>query len=141
MLTFAIIPEVVGNIAHYGLDKEHQADPLVPGMPDLIAVLIDLLAFMIDLIAFLIDLMDLFDQEAVVLVNGLLDVRHWANTWMSTRFFDLRWDGECALNPAVSVHDICNYKYFTVTKLTYVKLSMSASWYSSRITKYTIESL
>ena len=101
MLTFAIIPEVVGNIAHYGLDKEHQADPLVPGMPDLIAILSDL-------IAFLIDLMDLFDQEAVVLVNGLLDVRHWANTWMSTRFFDLRWDGECALNPAVSVHDICN---------------------------------
>ena len=74
----------------------------------IIAVLIDLVAFMIDLIAFLIDLMDLFDQEAVVLVNGLMDVRHWANTWMSTRFFDLRWDGECALNPAVSVHDICN---------------------------------
>ena len=52
----------MGNIEHDGLKEEHEADPLVPGMPDLITIRSDI------------------DQVGIVGVDGGLEVMHGGNT-------------------------------------------------------------
>ena len=79
----------MGNIEHDGLKEEHEADPLVPGMPDLITIRSD------------------FDQVGV---GGGREVMHGGNTWIGYLGSDLAYnlvgDGKGALDPAVRVHDI-----------------------------------
>ena len=81
----------MGNVAHEGLQEQHEADPLVPGMPDLIAILSDL------------------DQVGIVGVDGRLEVVHGGDTRMGDLGSDLAGnlggDGEGAVDPAVGVHD------------------------------------
>ena len=91
VLTFPGFPEVVRDVAHQGLEEEDEADPLVPGVPDLIAILGDL------------------DQVGIVGVEGRLEVVHGGDAGMgdlgSNLAGDLGRDGEGAVDPAIGVHD------------------------------------
>ena len=91
LLTFPRFPEVVGNVAHEGLEEENEADPLVPSMPDLVSILGDL------------------DQVGVVRVEGGFEVVHGGDSRVrdlgSDLAGDLGGDGERPMDPAVGVHD------------------------------------
>ena len=93
-LTFPRLPEIVGYVAHESLQEQDEADPLVPGVPDLITLL------------------GHPDQVGVVGVQGRLQVVQGGDTRVrhlgSDLSGDLRRDGECAVDPAVGVHYALN---------------------------------
>ena len=77
------------KVAQESLEEQNEADPLVPGVPDLIPILGDL------------------NQVGIVGVNvGLPSPDTRVSHMRANPASDLRRDGEGALDPAVRVHDV-----------------------------------
>ena len=93
-VTFAGLPEVVGEVAHESLQEEDKADPLVPRVTNLIPIL------------------GHPDQVGVVGIQIRLEVVHGGNSRMGhlcANFSgDLGGDGEGTVDPTVGVHDAWN---------------------------------
>jgi len=104
-LTFKGLPEVVRHVAHQSLEEQDEADPLVPSVPDLIAVLSHP------------------DKVGIAGVHGWVEVVQGRDTGVSdlgaNLASDLGRDGECAMDPAVGVHDALKIDCHVTTKVTY----------------------
>ena len=78
----------MGEVAEHGLDEQYEADPLVPGVPQLVPLL---------------------GPADVPLLLGVVRVVHGGDArvrnLVSHTLGQLRGDGEGAVDPAVGVHD------------------------------------